>query len=179
MNSNRSQNAALSCHLQDCYHNAWGVVSRQCTHARDVGVICGVSSVPVRLVGGPTSKWGRLEVQVAGIWGTVSASPAVQTAASMRVFVFHLHPVRFSGGLLAVEPCRRSARTASLKCGVMSWHRRCAASSTTPLSTPVSSATLCTARCAFNQVLQMPGVDSANVLNDGHGANAQLHSLVW
>lgn len=57
--------------LQDCYHHTWGVVPPSCTHGSDAGVVCDAARVQVRLVGGPSARSGRLELLVAGQWGTV------------------------------------------------------------------------------------------------------------
>ncbi|XP_056011221.1 deleted in malignant brain tumors 1 protein-like [Ostrea edulis] len=41
-----------------------------CDHDEDVGVVCGVESLPIRLVGGSTNS-GRVEIQHNNTWGTV------------------------------------------------------------------------------------------------------------
>ncbi|XP_033106180.1 deleted in malignant brain tumors 1 protein-like [Anneissia japonica] len=52
----------------ECNHA--GTRVHNCNHNEDAGVVC-TNSVAVRLVGGSTSREGRVEVQINGIWGTV------------------------------------------------------------------------------------------------------------
>lgn len=51
-------------HLYDCEHRGWG--NSNCTHRRDASVECSA----VRLVNGG-ANYGRVEVSLNGIWGTV------------------------------------------------------------------------------------------------------------
>ncbi|XP_023931764.1 deleted in malignant brain tumors 1 protein-like [Lingula anatina] len=58
--------------IKDCIHNGWG--SHDCDHSEDASVSCGTTTttlVKVRLVGGPHSGEGRVEVYHNGRWGTV------------------------------------------------------------------------------------------------------------
>lgn len=100
----------LQSRKQDCYHTSWGVISRKCTHANDVGVICDVPNVPVRLVGGPNAKWGRLEVQVAGQWGTVSLPACRLSPVSLVSCVLRVHHV------LSSRMCQCVLRLPPLAC---------------------------------------------------------------
>jgi len=52
--------------ITECEHRGWG--SHDCGHYEDVSVSC---DIPVRLVGGPSPREGRLEVYYNGTWGTV------------------------------------------------------------------------------------------------------------
>ncbi|KAE8587953.1 hypothetical protein XENTR_v10022222 [Xenopus tropicalis] len=54
--------------LRDCDHNMWGL--NYCSHIEDAGVICGDHREP-RLVDGPNSCLGNLEVKHGGTWGSV------------------------------------------------------------------------------------------------------------
>uniref|UniRef100_A0A803JQ18 Soluble scavenger receptor cysteine-rich domain-containing protein SSC5D n=1 Tax=Xenopus tropicalis TaxID=8364 RepID=A0A803JQ18_XENTR len=54
--------------LRDCDHNMWGL--HYCSHSEDAGVICGDHREP-RLVDGPNSCSGNLEVKHGGTWGSV------------------------------------------------------------------------------------------------------------
>ncbi|CAB1350080.1 unnamed protein product, partial [Coregonus sp. 'balchen'] len=53
--------------LTMCSHNGFGL--HNCGHHEDAGVIC--SDAPIRLVNGPNSCSGRVEVYHSGSWGTV------------------------------------------------------------------------------------------------------------
>nr|XP_054748404.1 soluble scavenger receptor cysteine-rich domain-containing protein SSC5D-like [Lytechinus pictus] len=59
--------------LASCSHNDYG--SHDCSHSEDVGIVCGSTTDSViggelRLVNGD-SNYGRLEISVNGVWGTV------------------------------------------------------------------------------------------------------------
>ncbi|XP_063595019.1 uncharacterized protein LOC134771996 isoform X1 [Penaeus indicus] len=51
-----------------CSGLVWGVTD--CDHTEDVGVLCS-DQLELRLTGGPTKSQGRVEVNLAGKWGTV------------------------------------------------------------------------------------------------------------
>ncbi|XP_042873054.1 neurotrypsin-like isoform X2 [Penaeus japonicus] len=51
-----------------CSGLVWGVTD--CDHTEDVGVLCS-DQLELRLSGGPTKSQGRVEVKLAGKWGTV------------------------------------------------------------------------------------------------------------
>ncbi|CAL4061058.1 unnamed protein product, partial [Meganyctiphanes norvegica] len=52
----------------DCPNINWGVTD--CDHSEDVGLLCS-DEMEIRLVGGPAANSGRVEVKLAGHWGTV------------------------------------------------------------------------------------------------------------
>ncbi|EDO38174.1 predicted protein, partial [Nematostella vectensis] len=58
--------------LSMCPHRGWG--ASRCTHTQDVGVICRTKDTlkDVRLAGTQNPWDGRVEVKIAGIWGTVN-----------------------------------------------------------------------------------------------------------
>eukprot|EP00299_Pterocystis_sp_00344_P012764 c6173_g1_i1.p1 GENE.c6173_g1_i1~~c6173_g1_i1.p1 ORF type:complete len:900 (+),score=288.78 c6173_g1_i1:34-2733(+) len=64
-------------YISDCQHNEWG--DHNCVHTEDVGVICSYSgdpdSVRLRLISSGSADSGtvagRVEVQRAGVWGTI------------------------------------------------------------------------------------------------------------
>ncbi|PIK48883.1 putative deleted in malignant brain tumors 1 protein-like isoform X1 [Apostichopus japonicus] len=57
--------------LRDCEAYTW--MEENCNHVEDAGVVCGYEEVeiPVRLVDGPSKFAGRVEVYIAGAWGTI------------------------------------------------------------------------------------------------------------
>jgi deleted-in-malignant-brain-tumors protein 1 len=55
--------------LSLCSHSGWEVGS--CTHRDDVGVSCSLTDGQVRLVGGHSSRSGRVEIYHNNQWGTV------------------------------------------------------------------------------------------------------------
>ncbi|XP_060073519.1 deleted in malignant brain tumors 1 protein-like [Ylistrum balloti] len=55
--------------ILQCASKSFGI--NDCSHGEDVGVICRVESIPMRLVGGPNRMSGRLEILHNGTWGTV------------------------------------------------------------------------------------------------------------
>jgi len=70
--------------IGDCRQRERG--PRFCTHGHDVSVSC---PTPLRLVGGPSSREGRLEVHHNGTWGTV-CDDGFFTHAAARVVCYML-----------------------------------------------------------------------------------------
>ncbi|KAI6658615.1 Scavenger receptor cysteine-rich protein type 12 isoform X1 [Oopsacas minuta] len=61
-------------YLTECDHDPLGtILNPSCTHNLDAGVVCNGNEIelPVRLVGGNTSRSGRVEVYYSSIWGSV------------------------------------------------------------------------------------------------------------
>ena len=71
----------MEMNIAHCQHNGWG--SHNCTHNEDVSVSC----IGVRLVGGPSPREGRLEVQYNDIWGTVCRNLFDDTDASVVCYM--------------------------------------------------------------------------------------------
>ncbi|XP_052789120.1 deleted in malignant brain tumors 1 protein-like [Mya arenaria] len=64
----------LSCtgseiNIQQCSNKGW--YTNNCQHNEDVGVMCNSVSIQYRLVNGTDTNSGRVEVNLAGTWGTV------------------------------------------------------------------------------------------------------------
>ncbi|XP_052220549.1 deleted in malignant brain tumors 1 protein-like isoform X2 [Dreissena polymorpha] len=55
--------------IQQCRNKGW--YNHNCEHSEDVGVFCNSAAMQYRLVNGSDSNSGRLEVNLAGQWGTV------------------------------------------------------------------------------------------------------------
>ncbi|KAL3854704.1 hypothetical protein ACJMK2_013962 [Sinanodonta woodiana] len=58
-------------HIAYCRHRLFG--QNDCSHFTDAALICldGVKPMNIRLVNGPDTQSGRLEVNINGVWGTV------------------------------------------------------------------------------------------------------------
>jgi len=67
--------------IADCSHRGWG--NHSCSHSQDASVSC----PGVRLVGGPSSQEGRLEVFHDGIWGTVCGDYFNDAAATVVCYM--------------------------------------------------------------------------------------------
>ena len=77
--------------IVDCRHPWWG--SHSCGHGEDVSVSCPT----VRLVGGSSSREGRLEVYHNGTWGTVCDDGFTDAAASV---VCHMLKYKHGGAYI-------------------------------------------------------------------------------
>ncbi|PRW61301.1 deleted in malignant brain tumors 1 -like [Chlorella sorokiniana] len=58
--------------LEQC---SYSINNVDCNHTQDVGLICGAPAIELRLQDGVAGKSGRLEMKVAGQWGTVCGGP--------------------------------------------------------------------------------------------------------
>ena len=73
--------------IQECPHGAWGQVSAGCGDANSAGVVCKGVVAEVRLYGGNATS-GVVQVQYAGVWGTICSHGWNFLSATVLVIQF-------------------------------------------------------------------------------------------